>query len=177
MTIKDITYGGLSIALLSICSWISIPLAVPFTMQTFAIFFICFLFGAKRGSIYVFCYILCGLLGMPVFSGFQGGAQVIFGLTGGYIVGFLFSALLLWATQKIWSPCKKIVLLLALIGLVICYGFGTAWFLIISQQQGSILTIGSVLMTCVVPFILPDCIKIFLAYRLAGRLRFYISAL
>ena len=169
MTIKEISYGGLSIALLAICSWISIPFAVPFTMQPFAIFFICFLFGAKRGTIYVFCYILCG-----VFSGFQGGAQVIFGLTGGYIVGFLFSALLLWATQKIWNPCKKIVLLFALIGLVICYGFGTAWFLIISQQQGSILTIGSVLMTCVVPFILPDCIKIFLAYTLARRLKPYI---
>ena len=98
MTIKEISYGGLSIALLAICSWISIPFAVPFTMQTFAIFFICFLFGAKRGTIYVFCYILCGVLGIPVFSGFQGGAQVIFGLTGGYIVGFLFSALLLFVS-------------------------------------------------------------------------------
>lgn len=177
MTIKEITYGGLSIALLSICSWISIPLAVPFTMQSFAVFFLCFLWGGKRGSIYVFAYILCGLLGMPVFSGFQGGVHVIFGLTGGYIVSFLLSALLLWGTQRVWSPCKKISLLFALMGLVICYGFGTTWFLLVSQQQDSILTIGSVLMTCVVPFILPDCIKLFLAYRLAGRLRFYISAL
>ena len=120
MTIKEITYGGLSIALLSICSWISIPLAVPFTMQSFAVFFLCFLWGGKRGSIYVFAYILCGLLGMPVFSGFQGGVHVIFGLTGGYIVGFLLSALLLWGTQRVWSPCKKISLLFALMGLVIC---------------------------------------------------------
>ena len=95
-------------------------------------------------------------------------------LRGVAFVGFLLSALLLWGTQRVWSPCKKISLLFALMGLVICYGFGTTWFLLVSQQQGSILEIGSVLMTCVVPFILPDCIKLFLAYRVAGRLRPYI---
>ncbi len=175
MTIKEITYGGLSIGFLAICSWISIPFIVPFTMQTFALFFICLLFGAKRGTMYIVCYMICGLLGIPVFSGFRGGVQVLFGLTGGYIVGFLLSALLLWITERFWYPCKRKALLFSLMGLVVCYGFGTAWFLMISQQQASIITISSVLMTCVVPFILPDCLKIFLAFTLARRLKPYIQ--
>ena len=76
-------------------------------MQRFALFFICLLFGAKRGTMYIVCYMICGLLGIPVFSGFRGGVQVIFGLTGGYIVGFLLSAFLLWITERFWHPCKK----------------------------------------------------------------------
>ena len=54
MKTREIAYGGLSIALLAICSWISIPFTIPFTLQTLAMFLICLVFGGKKGTIYVF---------------------------------------------------------------------------------------------------------------------------
>lgn len=95
MKTQEAVYGGFSIALLAICSWISIPLTIPFTLQTFGIFFICFLFGGKKGTLYVLAYIITGAIGLPVFSGFRGGMSALLDLTGGYIVGFVWSSLFL----------------------------------------------------------------------------------
>ena len=91
MKTREIAYGGLSIALLAICSWISIPFTIPFTLQTLAMFLICLVFGGKKGTIYVFVYIIAGAIGLPVFSGFRGGIGALMNLTGGYVLGFLWS--------------------------------------------------------------------------------------
>ena len=77
------TYIALGVVLITVCSWISIPMAVPFTLQTFAVFTVCGMLGGRRGTISVLIYILLGLLGIPVFSGFMGGAGVLFGLLTG----------------------------------------------------------------------------------------------
>ena len=93
---KDIVFIGIFAALMAICSWISIPTTVPFTLQTFAVFMAVGVLGGKRGTLSVLVYILLGAIGVPVFAGFAGGLGILTGSTGGYILGFLFSALIMW---------------------------------------------------------------------------------
>ena len=93
----DLAYIAIFAVLIAICSWISIPATVPFTLQTFAVFMAVGLLGGKRGTIAVLTYVLLGAIGVPVFAGFSGGVGALLGNSGGYIVGFIFSALVMWA--------------------------------------------------------------------------------
>ena len=77
----DLIYIAIGAALISICSWISIPTAVPFTLQTFAVFLVLLLLGGERGTIATLIYILLGAVGVPVFAGFSGGVGILFGST------------------------------------------------------------------------------------------------
>ena len=84
----DLAYTALFTVLLAVCTWISVPVPpVPFTLQTFAVFAALGTLGGRRGTYAVGAYLLLGLAGAPVFSGFQGGAGVLLGATGGYILG------------------------------------------------------------------------------------------
>ena len=83
-------YIGLFAVVIAICSWISIPTVVPFTLQTFAVFLAVAILGGKRGTLSVIVYVLLGADGLPVFSGFKGGFGVLLNTTGGYIIGFIF---------------------------------------------------------------------------------------
>ena len=96
----DIVYIAVFAVIMAICSWISIPAAVPFTLQTFGVFIAVGILGGKRGTLSVLVFILLGAIGVPVFAGFSGGIGVLAGTTGGYIIGFLFSALVMWAMEK-----------------------------------------------------------------------------
>ncbi len=170
----DIVYIAIFAALMSVCAWISIPMAVPFTLQTLGVFLAVGLLGGKRGTLAVLVYILLGAVGLPVFAGFKGGLGALLGVTGGYIIGFLFSALVMWAME--WIPWKKAVLRIVsmLVGLFVCYAFGTAWFMVVYARQTGAIGLGAALLMCVVPFILPDLAKIAVAYLLTGRLRRYV---
>ena len=92
ITVRDMAYIALMAVVIALCSWISVPAAVPFTMQTFAVFCALLLLGGRRGTFAVALYILLGAFGLPVFSGFRGGIGALLGPTGGYIVGFLLCA-------------------------------------------------------------------------------------
>ena len=111
---KNMVLVALFAALIAICSWISIPSAVPFTLQTMAVFLAVGLLGGKMGSLTVLFFILLGAVGLPVFAGFLGGIGALLGTTGGYIIGFLFSALLMWAMEK-WTSRNKWMLLLSMV--------------------------------------------------------------
>ena len=71
-------YIAVFTVLIAICSWISIPMTVPFTLQTFAIFLSVSILGGKRGTIAVFIYVLLGVVGIPVFAGFSGGLGILY---------------------------------------------------------------------------------------------------
>ena len=92
--VLDMVYIAIGAVLIVICSWINIPTAVPFTLQTFAVFFILMLLGGERGTISILIYILLGAIGVPVFAGFSGGIGILLGNTGGYILGFVFIGLI-----------------------------------------------------------------------------------
>ena len=91
--VQELSYTAMGVALVAVCSWISIPLPVPVTMQTFAICLITAVLGLRLGLWTVVVYILLGAAGLPVFSGFRSGLGALLGTTGGYIIGFIFTAL------------------------------------------------------------------------------------
>ena len=91
MKTKDMAYIALMAVLISVCSWLSVPAAIPFTMQTYAVFTALLLLGGRRGSIAVAVYIALGAVGLPVFSGFAGGIGKLMGPSGGYISSALCS--------------------------------------------------------------------------------------
>lgn len=170
----DIVYVGLFSALIAVCAWISVPLTIPVTLQTLGICLTAGLLGTKRGTISVVIYILLGAIGVPVFSGFKGGAGVLFGATGGYIIGFIFTAIIVGVvsskTKKLWA------LVLAMIGgVLVCYAFGTAWFAVLYSVKGTPMAFGKILSLCVIPFLLPDAVKIIVASILTNRLKKFIK--
>ncbi len=167
----DMVLISLFAALTAICSWISIPAAVPFTLQTMAVFLAVGLLGGKRGVLCILIYILLGAMGLPVFSGFSGGLGILFGTTGGYIMGFLLSALLMWALEPLTSKKSWGLIVSMILGLLVCYAFGTVWFRMVYLKTTGPVGLMTVLGWCVFPFIIPDAIKIAIAYVLTLRLR------
>ena len=166
---RSMAYIGLCAALMAVCAWICIPATVPFTMQTFAVLLGCGLLGGKRGAAAVLVYLLLGAAGLPVFSGFRGGLGVLLGTTGGYLVGFVLLTLIIAFAQARWGQGQWVFVLSAAVGLLVCYAFGTAWFLVVYTRTGAI-TLGVVLAKCVLPFLLPDAVKLALATLLRARL-------
>lgn len=174
--IKDIVFIGISAALIAVCSWISIPLpTVPITLQTMGICLIAGLLGLKKGTLATVIYIALGAIGVPVFSGFTGGVGIILGQTGGYIIGFVFTALIVgFASDKFKGRLLPLILSMV-IGILVCYAFGTAWFAVVyakSNEPASLLTI---LGWCVFPFLLPDAVKVAVAAVLANRLKKFVK--
>lgn len=168
-------YIALMAVALSVCSWISIPAAVPFTMQTFAVFCTLGLLGGRRGSMAVLIYMLLGAVGLPVFSGFRGGIGTLLGPTGGYILGFLLMALLYWLFDRKNSLKLRGMALLLLLGLIVCYAFGTVWFIEVYSKSSGPIGLTAALAMCVFPFILPDLIKLALAMLLVRTLKKHLN--
>lgn len=171
----DIVYIAVFAVIMAICSWISIPTTVPFTLQTFGVFIAVGVLGGKRGTLAVLVYIILGAIGVPVFSGFTGGIGILAGTTGGYIVGFLFSALIMWLMEKIPGKRSVIQILSMIVGLIVCYAFGTAWFMVVYSRANGAVGLAAVLGWCVIPFIIPDLIKIVLAYMLSRKIKKYVA--
>ncbi len=168
---KDMVYISLFAVLIAICAWISIPATVPFTLQTFAIFLAVGVLGGKRGTASVVLYLLLGVVGLPVFSGFRSGIAALTGPTGGYILGFVASAVLMWGIEKTLGTKKSIRLLSMVLGLFVCYLFGTIWYMVVYSSVKGPVGITSVLLACVIPFIIPDFIKIGLAFVVTDQIK------
>ena len=175
ITTKELVFTALMAAIIAVCSWISIPTTVPFTLQTFGVFMAVGLLGGKKGTISVLVYILLGAVGVPVFAGFSGGIGVLFGTTGGYIVGFLLSGLVYWAMTAAFGVKLPIMIIAMVLGLIVCYAFGTAWFMIVYAKNTAPIGLMTALGWCVFPFIIPDCIKIALAIVLTKQLKKYVK--
>ncbi len=167
----DMVLIAMFAVLIAVCSWISIPMTIPFTLQTLGVFLTCSLLGGKRATLTILIYILLGAVGLPVFSGMAGGIAVLLNTTGGYIVGFLASALVYWAVEAVFGRRWPLQLMSMIVGLIVCYAFGTIWYMILYTQQTGSIGLLTVLGYCVFPFIIPDLVKIALAMLLSGRIR------
>ena len=175
MQSRNIARCALFSALMCLCAWISLPFGEsPITLQTFALFLTLELLGGKYGSLVCFVYLLLGSVGLPVFSGFRGGVGMLLGSTGGYLWGFLLCALLYWLITKVFGNQFRMVACLG--GLLLCYVLGSAWFYWVYLSNGNPVGIGFVLLHCVVPFILPDLLKLLLALALSKKLKRFASA-
>lgn len=161
--VKNMVRSALFAAFIAICAWIAIPIGtVRFTLQSFAIALCLLYLGGKWGAVSILVYLGLGFAGLPVFSGFQGGVGVLLGATGGYLPGFLCWALIFWLLTHFNIPAAPSLF----IGFVFCYGAATAWtgFLYNSHR----------LWLLIVPYILPDILKITGAIFLARRLKMHI---
>jgi len=172
----DLVYTAMGVTLICVCSWINIPMTVPFTLQTFAIPAVLLILGKKRGTIATIVYVLMGAIGIPVFAGFTGGLAILLGNTGGYIIGFIFMALIYTAAVKIFGEKKGVKIIALIAGLIVCYAFGTAWFMHVYMQSSGEIGLITVLGWCVFPFIIPDLIKMALAVVIAKRIEPVIKA-
>ncbi len=167
----DIAYIALGTALIAVCSWISIPTAVPFTLQTFAVFTVLSLLGGKRGTVSILVYILLGAVGAPVFAGFSGGLGAILGSTGGYIVGFLLTGIIYILFTKFFKKSLVVEIIALVLGLAACYALGTVWFMMVYARDAGAIGVMTALGWCVFPFIIPDLIKLALGLIVARRVR------
>ena len=183
----ELTLMSAGAAILCISAMISIPTAVPFTLQTMAVALLLTALGGRRGTIAIAVYLLLGAIGLPVFSGFNGGISALLGATGGYLTGFLLMGLCYWAfedrrkapqnhpTAAANVDKKKLrrsaILRTALglgLGLLVCYAFGTLWFM---RVYAGGTTLGKALSLCVLPFLLPDAVKLTLGAAAGLRIR------
>lgn len=167
----DMVYIAMFAVLITVCSWIAVPTSVPFTMQTFAVFAAVGVLGGRRGTLAVAVYLLMGAIGLPVLAEFTGGLGIMLGSTGGYLLGFLLSALVMWAMEAALGRSKWVLFVSMILGLVVCYGFGTAWFMVVYARQSGPVGLWTALVWCVFPYILPDLLKIALAMAISQRLR------
>ena len=168
---KDIVLIALFAVLIVVCSWISIPSVVPFTMQTFAVYLTLNYLGAKRGTVSIFIYLCLGLIGVPVFANFHSGIGALFGVTGGYMLGWLLSGLVMWLLEKLFGTQIWAQAISMLAGLIVCYIAGTAWFMVVYARNTGPIGIWSALLWCVIPFIIPDLLKLGLALWISLRLK------
>ena len=168
--IRNLTRCALFSAMLCICSWVAIPLPeISLTLQTFGIFLTLGLLGGKWGCAACLTWLCLGIAGLPVFTGFRGGLGVLLGTTGGYLWGFAVAALIYWAVTARFGKSGRFVAML--LGLFACYGCGTVWYLHAWLEQAAL---GPVLLKCVIPYVIPDLVKISLAYRLTVRLERFL---
>lgn len=167
---KDMILISLFAVLISVCAWISIPASVPFTMQTFGIFSATAILGGKRGTIAICIYLLLGSIGLPVFAGGTSGIGILLGSTGGYMIGWVLAGLITWAAEAVFERKTWVTVLSMLAGLAGCYALGTAWFIVIYGREAGRIGLGAALSMCVLPFIIPDLVKIALALIIRKRL-------
>lgn len=171
--IRSMAYIALFAVVMAVCSWIAIPTPwnISFTLQCFAVFLAAGVLGGRRGALAVLVYILLGAVGVPVFAGFTGGLGALLGATGGYIIGFFFAALVMWFLEALLGRRLWALAVSMTVGLVVCYAFGTAWFMVVYARGAGAIGLGTALVWCVVPYIVPDLVKIALALVVSNRLR------
>lgn len=172
--VRDLAYTALMAVVIAACAWLQVPFGqIPFTMQTFGVFLAVGLLGGRLGTLSVVVYLLLGAFGAPVFSGFSGGIGKLAGPTGGYLVGFIFAALVYWGVTKLFGDGPVPSVAGMILGNAVCYAFGTVWFVIVSSKYSFM----AALSLCVVPYIIPDLCKIALAYVLTLILRDRLRAM
>ena len=165
----DVAYVGMAAAVLAVCSWISVPMPKPlvsFTMQTFAVALIAGLLGVRRGTAAVAVWLALGALGVPVFAGFNGGIAYMLGSTGGYLWGFLLWAPMEGFLFRLGKGKLPLLILGMAAGLALCYTFGTAWFMVVYARTTGPVALSTVLGWCVLPYLVPDAVKLAMAVPL-----------
>lgn len=173
---RDMAYIAVFTALLTVCSWITVPTPtrIDFTLQVLGVFLTLGILGGKRGTLAIIAYLLLGAVGVPVFAGFFGGIGALLTPSGGYLIGFLFSGLLMWGLEKVLGTGTWALGAAMVLGLTVCYAFGTAWFMVVYPMGGEAVGLGTALMWCVIPYVPFDLIKIALALALTAQLRRHV---
>jgi biotin transport system substrate-specific component len=172
LSVRDMCYCACFTALMAICAQIQIPaFGVPITLQTFAIFLSLLTLGGFRGTVTVALYLLLGILGVPVFSGFRGGGHMLLMESGGFLIGFMLTSLLYWSITAEFQPKNKGKLLILALSMMPCYGLGLFWMFRFFNRTVTAWDYGYSLLI----FAIPDGVKFTLAYLISRRLRRFVK--
>lgn len=158
LSARQLVLAAVFAAVLAVLSQIAVPLpsGIPITLQTFAVALCGFALGRRLGVLSVSVYLLLGAVGVPVFAGFRGGAGIVFGVTGGFLIGFLPMAALC-GTRKVS---------LGILGLVLCHALGVAQFSIVAS-----IPVTQAFATASLPFLIKDIASVALAPLAARAVR------
>ena len=138
---------------------LAIPVSpVPISLTNLAVYFAIYVLGMKRGTISYCIYLLLGLAGLPVFAAFTAGAGKLFGPTGGYLIGFIFMALICGFFIEKWEKKLYMHFIGMVLGTAVTYAFGTIW--LCAQMH---LTFVQGLYAGVIPYLPGDAAKIVIA--------------
>lgn len=175
MRLQNIARCALFSALLCICAWIGIPFGDGVvTLQTFALFLTLNLLGGKEGCLVCLVYLLLGAVGLPVFSGFRGGVGMLLGTTGGFLWGFFLGCLVFWGITALLGRGFLPRLFGCIFCCLTCYGCGCLWYVAVYVQ--TFPTLWTAVTACVLPYVIPDSIKLALALFVSARLHRLIPA-
>lgn len=149
------------LSLICVCSLVVIPIPyIPITLQTVSIFFVALIFNKKDVLTIISMYLILGCVGFPVFAGGKGGIHILFGPTGGFLIGFLVSSYLV----SYFNSKNMNIFLNLIFGNCILYLCGIVWFMVI-MNKGLLITLKIV----VFPFILGDILKMIMVYFLVKK--------
>lgn len=173
LSIKTLAVCAVMTALCCILGPLSIPIgAVPISLSVISVYLCVYSLGCLKGSLAILVYMLLGLVGLPVFSNYQGGPAKLFGVTGGYIIGFIFMALISGFFIDHFSSKRWYMHLVGMVlGLGVCYAFGTVYFMLQTN-----MSLQATLTVCVYPFLAFDAIKIVLSMLVGISIRKALSA-
>ncbi len=165
--VKFMTTTALMAAVICILGPLSIPIGpVPISLTNFAIYITMYVLGTKKGTVAFLVYLLLGLVGLPVFSGFSGGPWKLFGPTGGYLIGFIPMAIVIGLFLKKHYTKRIACIIVMEAATWIAYLLGSVWLAVQSN-----LSLSAALAAGVLPFILLDLIKIVISSILGPILR------
>lgn len=168
--IIKMAFAALFTAIIAIVSQIAVltPIGVPFTFQTLAVALCGYVLGVKWGLASVTTYIMLGAVGTPVFSGFKGGIQVLFDVTGGFILGFLLLAGACGFAKGRNKAFGKIFF--GILGLLLCHLWGVIQLSFVSK-----IGISEAFITASLPYIIKDLLSVLGAYFISNYIKRYIS--
>ena len=169
--IKDVVNIGISVCLLIISSWIQIPLTIPITLQILSIFVISGIFSFKQSFVSVIIYIVLGIIGLPVFSMFNNGIGVIVGYNGGFIVSFILIPIIVNIFNYKTKDNYKLLFVSFIVSLLMVYILGSIWFMKVYLMNTGTISYINVLAIAVIPFIIPDIIKIVIALIIIRKIK------
>lgn len=169
LNVKKLALAGLMAAVICVLGpWaLNIPASpVAISLGTLAIYFVVSVLGMRLGTVSVIIYILLGLAGMPVFTNFTGGPGKLFGPSGGYIIGYIFLALIAGFFVDKFGKNLPVYFAGMVLGTATLYCFGTLWM---GYQMN--LTFSQALMAGVIPYIPGDLIKLIIAMTVGIQVR------
>lgn len=173
--INEIAIIGISVILISISSWIEIPLIIPFTLQNLMVFLLIGVFGFKISLFSIIVYLIIGIIGVPVFSGFQGGLAGLLNYTGGFLVSFIFIPIIFKIFGNILKNEKTNYIVSTAFSLLLMYIIGAIWFYIVYINNNDSVSFIYSLTFSVIPFIIPDILKAVIAYYLIKKMKIIIK--
>ncbi len=168
LSIQQMALMGVMTALICVLApmSLSIPISpVPISLTILAIFISIFALGMWKSTICCLLYLLLGLVGLPVFSGFSSGPAKLLGATGGYLIGFIFLTLITGFFVDRWMNKPLLCLIGMILGIAVCYTFGTAWLAYVGH-----MSFRAALMAGVIPFIPADLVKTVIALIIGPQL-------